>query len=401
MSIEKQDVAVLREHWPLVAAAMAGWGLDGFDFTLMIFLIPHLGQVFSVSLPDMALVLTATGLAKVVGTVAWGAASDRFGRKLPFIVAVVWFSCFCGLSGLAWGYASFIVFRIFFGVGFGGEWSASAALLMETLPPSARPIASGIMMAGYEVGFLLAALVFRVIFPLVGWRWMFGIGVLPSLLAIFIASRVKESPVWLAGRHREAGPVERLKITPAVLQGWAFMAFINFMLWSIFSLYPTFLITVRHLTPAGVFPYVAIYSVASIIGKPLAGKVVQRFGERPTLVAYLLLTIPSTMLYVLNDSTTAMVVGAILMGLVANSIFGITPMYLSRRFPSARRGVGVGVGYAMTALSVGAPYAIALVTPVWGLSGAMAAFIIGSAFVSIIIAAFNTERWIPKNETSA
>jgi SHS family lactate transporter-like MFS transporter len=389
----------LRQHWPLVVAAMAGWGLDGFDFTLLIFLIPHLGQVFDATLADMAFVLTATGLAKVVGTIAWGAASDRFGRKIPFIVAVVWFSCFCGLSGLAWGYASFLAFRILFGVGFGGEWSASAALLMETLPAPARPLASGIMMAGYEVGFLLAAFVFRVIFPVVGWRWMFGIGILPSLLAIFIATRVHESPVWLAGKHRQQA-VEKLKVTPAVLQGWAFMAFINFMLWSIFSLYPTFLITVRHLTPAGVFPYVATYSVASIIGKPLAGRMVQRFGERPTLVAYLLLTIPATMLYVLNDSAIAMAVGAVLMGLVANSIFGVAPMYLSRRFPSARRGLGVGVGYAMTAFSVGAPYVIALVTPVWGLSAAMATFIIASAFASMVIAAFNTERWIPESQAS-
>lgn len=395
--MQREDMAALRQHWPLVVAAAAGWGLDGFDFTLLVFLIPHLGGVFNVTLPEMAFVLTATGLAKVVGTIAWGAASDRFGRKLPFIVAVLWFSCFCGLSGLAWGYASFLVFRILFGMGFGGEWSSSAALLMETLPELAWPMASGIMMAGYEVGFLLAAWVFRVIFPLVGWRWMFGIGILPSLLAVFIIARVKELPVWLAGRHRRQ-VVEKLKVTPAVLQGWAFMAFINFMLWSIFALYPTFLITVRHLSPAGVFPYVATYSIASIIGKPLAGRLVHRFGERPVLVTYLLLTIPSTLLYVLDDSAFAMGLGAVLMGLVANSIFGITPMYLSRRFPAARRGIGVGVGYAMTSLSVGAPYVIALVTPQLGLPMSMAIFIIASAAISLAISAFNTERWIPEQK---
>ncbi len=397
--MQREDIDALKRHWPLVLAALAGWGLDGFDFTLLIFLIPQLGKVFNVTLPEMAFVLTATGLANVVGTIAWGAAADKWGRKLPFIVAVLWFSCLCGLSGLAWGYASFVVFRIFFGIGFGGEWSSSAALLMETLPESARPLASGIMMAGYEIGFLAAAWVFRVIYPVVGWRWMFGIGVLPALLTLFIAMRVNESPAWLAGKHQQQA-VEKLKVTPAVLQGWAFMAFINFMLWSIFALYPTFLITVRHLTPAGVFPYVATYSVASIIGKPLAGRIVHRFGERPVLITYLLLTIPSTLLYVLNDSAWAMAVGALLMGLVANSIFGITPMYLSRRFPSARRGIGVGVGYAMTSLSVGAPYVIALVSPSFGLSASMALFIVASAVISMAIAAANTERWIPRQEAA-
>lgn len=390
-----ENLRELRPHWRIVVAAMAGWGLDAFDFTILLFLIPHLSKIFDATLPEMALVVTATGLAKVVGTIVFGAAADRFGRKLPFMIAILWFSFFCGLSGLAWSYASFLVFRILFGIGFGGEWSASASLLMESLPGKTRGTAAGIMMAGYELGYLLAAFCFRVIFPLTDWRWMFFLGVIPALLALFVRSGVKESPVWLQERAVKQVK-EPLKITPAVIQGWAFMAFVNFMLWAIFALYPTFLITVRHLDAAGVFPYIAIYSVASIIGKPLAGYFVETFGERRTMVPYLLLTIPSTLLYVLVDSPIALAVGAVLMGLVANSVFGIVPMYLARRFTAARRGVGVGIGYAMTALSVGAPYVIAIFTPMWGLATSMAVFIAAAALISAAIAAFNTEAWIPE-----
>jgi len=389
-----ENLRELRPHWRIVVAAMAGWGLDAFDFTVLLFLIPHLSKVFDASLPEMAFVVTATGLAKVVGTIAWGAAADRFGRKLPFMIAILWFSFFCGLSGLAWSYLSFLVFRILFGIGFGGEWSASASLLMESLPEKTRGTAAGLMMAGYEFGYLLAALCFRVVFPVADWRWMFFLGVAPALLALFVRSGVSESPVWLEQRETRQEK-EPLKITPAVVQGWAFMAFVNFMLWAIFSLYPTFLITVRHLDASGVFPYIAIYSVASIVGKPLAGYLVERFGERRTLVPYLVLTIPSTLLYTLIDDPVALAIGAVLMGLIANSVFGIVPMYLARRFTAARRGIGVGIGYAMTSLSVGAPYVIAIVTPVWGLSISMAVFIAAAALISAAIAAFNTEAWIP------
>jgi SHS family lactate transporter-like MFS transporter len=222
---------------------------------------------------------------------------------------------------------------------------------------------------------------------------MFFLGFVPALLAIFIRSGIKESPVWLERRGRQEVR-EKLRINPAVVQGWAFMAFVNFMLWATFALYPTFLISVRHLDPSGVFPYVAIYSVASIVGKPLAGHLVERFGERRTLVPYLLLTIPSTLLYTLINNPVALAIGAVLMGLVANSVFGIVPMYLARRFPAARRGVGVGIGYAMTSLSVGAPYAVALVTPIWGLAASMAFFIAVAALISAALAALNTERWI-------
>ncbi|MBV8577788.1 MAG: MFS transporter [Acetobacteraceae bacterium] len=339
----------LRANWRILVAAMTGWALDAFDFTMLLFLIPHLREVFDASLPQMALVVTATGLAKVVGTVVFGAAADRFGRKLPFMVAVIWFSLFCGLSGLAWSYLSFLLLRILFGIGFGGEWSASAPLLMETLPPKARPIAAGIMMAGYELGYFISAFCFFAIFPVLGWRWMFLLGVLPALLSIFIRSGVQESPDWLERRSQKRQP-EKLRVTPAVVQGWAFMGAVNFMLWAVFALYPTFLISARGLSPAGVFPFVAIYSVTSIIGKPLAGYVAERFGERPMLLCYLLLTVPCTLLYTLIDTTWAMVLGAILMGLVANSAFGIVPMYLTRRFPADARGLGVGIGYAMTSL---------------------------------------------------
>ena len=397
--MQKQGLAALAAYRPILIAAMAGWALDAFDFTLLLFLIPHLKSVFAVGLPAMAFVVTATGLAKVVGTIGWGVAADRVGRKLPFVLSILWFSLFCGLSGLAWSYASLLVLRILFGLGFGGEWSTSATLLMETVPEELKGLASGIMMLGFEVGFLAAALAFRIVFPVLGWRWMLVLGVVPALFTLLVQRSVKESPVWLAGR-REKKPRAALRVTPAVIQGWALMAFLNFMSWAIFALYPTFLITVRHLNPAGVFPFVAIYSVASIIGKPIAGRIAARFGERPMLVVYLLLTIPSVLLYTLNASYVAMVLGAVLMGLIPNSIFGIVPMYLARRFPTDTRGAGIGIGWAMTSVSVIAPYAIALVTPILGLGAAMATFIVIGAILSTVTAAFDTERYIPLPEAA-
>ncbi len=396
----KVGVVRLGEYWPILVAAMAGWALDAFDFTLLLFLIPHLKGVFQVGLPALAFVVTATGLSKVVGTIGWGMAADRIGRKLPFVLSILWFSIFCGLSGLAWSYGSLLVFRILFGLGFGGEWSSSATLLMETVPEELKGVASGIMMLGFEVGFLVAALAFRIVFPLAGWRWMLVLGVVPALFTLLVQRRVKESPLWLAREGKREKRVA-LHATPAVIQGWVFMAFINFMSWAIFALYPTFLITVRHLSPAGVFPFIALYSVASIVGKPIAGRIASRVGERPMLVTYLVLTIPSVLLYTLNASHAAMVLGAVLMGLIPNSIFGIVPMYLARRFPAETRGMGIGIGWAMTSVSVIAPYLIAIVTPVLGLGASMATFIVIGAVLSIATAAIDTERFIPRPEMAS
>ena len=396
-------LTLLRSHWRIIFAAMAGWALDSFDFATLLFLIPHLGAVFHVGLPAMTLVVTATGFAKIVGTIGWGLAADRFGRKLVFMVAVLWFSCAAGLSGLAWSYGSFMALRILFGMGFGGEWTASVSLLMETVPAEIRPHASGIMVAGYEIGYLLAALAFHFIFPALGWRWMFFLGTLPALLTLFIRRSVNESPAWMREQKSPAGRRGRgtFVFNPAVLQAWLFSAAINFMLWAVQVLYPTFLMTVVHLRSTELLPFMVVYSIGSLTGKPLSGYVTSLMGERRTIVMFLCIVIPATSLYTLVSSHVLLGVGAFAMGLFASGLFGMLPLYQSRRFPVKGRATGIGISYAMTAASVVAPYAMALMAPSIGLKLAIAAFIAGSACVLIAISLFDTTRWIPRDESSS
>lgn len=387
----------LRVHWQVIAAATAGWALDAFDFAMLLFLLPHLQKVFDVGLPAMTLIVTATGLAKIVGTIGWGMAADRFGRKLVFMAAVLWFSCAAGLSGLAWSYASFMVMRILFGVGFGGEWTVSVSLMMETVPESIRPYASGIMVSGYEIGYMVAAGVFHLLFPLLGWRWMFVIGALPALLTLFIRTNIAESPEWL--RERRERPQRKrfdaFEFNPAAVQAWLFSGAINFMLWSVQVLYPTFLMAARHIDSSRIYPFLAAYSVGSISGKPICGYVAARLGERRTIVLFLCMVIPLTVLYTLVSNLWLLALGAILMGLFASGLFGILPLYQSMRFSVRGRATGIGISYAMTAASSVAPYAIARLAPSMGLNVAIAAFIAGSAVLLMAIASWNTNRWQP------
>jgi MFS transporter, SHS family, lactate transporter len=84
----------------------------------------------------------------------------------------------------------------------------------------------------------------------------------------------------------------------------------------------------------------------------------------------------------------------------ANGLFGILPLYQARRFPVEARATGIGISYAMTSVSVAAPYVIALVTPSLGLRFAMASFIASGALLLIVISVFNTSRWMPDEAAS-
>jgi SHS family lactate transporter-like MFS transporter len=105
--------------------------------------------------------------------------------------------------------------------------------------------------------------------------------------------------------------------------------------------------------------------------------------------------IPSTVLYTFVSNHFQLGVGAFLMGMFANGLFGILPVYQARRFPVEARATGIGISYAMTSVSVAAPYVIALVTPSLRLRFAMVPFIASGALLIIVISVFNTSRWMP------
>jgi MFS transporter, SHS family, lactate transporter len=385
---QETPFAAVRRHRTVVLAAMLGWMLDAFDQMILIFLLIRLRDAFGVDLVAMGWLLSIANYSKIAGNIGWGLASDRWGRKIAFMIGVIWFAIFSGMTGLAWSYASLFVIRVLFGFGFGGEWSASAALLMETVPSYARNLASAIMMAGFECGYFLAAAANAVLYPAFGWRILFFIGVIPALLAIYVRRNVGESPVWLATRGRAQEKRAPFRLSMAAIQGWLFMIFLQFQNTAIFAFYPAFLQTVRHLSPEQIFPFAATYSIGSIIGKPLIGTIAARLGQRVTIIAYLAISIPSAIFFTLVGSTLGLFAGALLMGIVANSIFGLVPAFLSRRFPSNNRSFGMGFGYAVA----GAGGSVAAVLVPWlgksmGLGVAMAVLIIVGSILAAAVAA--------------
>ena len=142
----------------------------------------------------------ATLALRPVGAIIFGMLADRYGRRIPLMANVIYFSVIELLSGFSTTYTQFLVLRALFGIGMGGEWGVGAALAFETLPAEGRGFFSGLLQEGYAVGYLMAALVYGTVFHFVGWRGMFVIGALPAFLVIYIRTKVDESPAWKEGR---------------------------------------------------------------------------------------------------------------------------------------------------------------------------------------------------------
>src|SRR5262244_4101788 len=203
------------DHRAALVASFLGWTLDALDFFLVVFCLTAIAREFGRSDKEMALTITVTLAFRPVGAFLFGLLADRYGRRLPLMLDLIFYSIVEVASGLAPNYTTFLILRALFGIGMGGEWGVGASLAMEAAPKRLRGVLSGLLQSGYPIGNLLAALAAKTILPVWGWRPVFWVGALPALLALYIRTKVPESKAWKENRVATTGQV--LKI---VAQDW-------------------------------------------------------------------------------------------------------------------------------------------------------------------------------------
>src|SRR5213082_3897380 len=134
-----------------VLAGFLGWTLDAFDFFIVVFLFDTLAHQFGVTKKEIVWTTTVTLAMRPLGALLFGLLADRYGRRIPLMANVIYFSVIELLCGFSPNFTVFLILRALFGVGMGGEWGLGASLAMESLPTQARGLFSGILQQGYAV----------------------------------------------------------------------------------------------------------------------------------------------------------------------------------------------------------------------------------------------------------
>ena len=199
------EAPLSRRFYILVAALMIGAVLDLFDFFLIAFVVPVISDDWDLTFGQASAVLLGAGVGAIFGSIAWGRAGDRYGRRKPLIAGILTFSLATGALAAAphngWWYMT--IFRFIVGAGVAGVAVIAIPLTLEFTPTRLRTKLAGfVTTAMVPVGILLAALSVGLLEPVIGWRPLFALGVLPALLAIFVAVYVPESPRWLIEQRR-------------------------------------------------------------------------------------------------------------------------------------------------------------------------------------------------------
>jgi len=185
-----------KEQRSVVVAAYLGWMLDAFDFFLMVFVFRDIAKEFNTEVSSVAVAVVLTLAMRPIGAFMFGRAADRYGRRSTLAAVILCYSVLAFASGFAQSLMQLLILRALFGIAMGGEWGVGASLAMESIPPKARGFVSGILQSGYPSGYLVASVVYGVLYQYIGWRGMFMIGIAPAFLTFFILRNVKESPTW-------------------------------------------------------------------------------------------------------------------------------------------------------------------------------------------------------------
>jgi len=332
-----------------VLAGFLGWTLDAFDFFVVVFLFDTLAQQFGVTKKEIVLTTTATLAMRPLGALIFGLLADRYGRRIPLMANVIYFSVIELACGFAPNFTVFLILRALFGIGMGGEWGVGASLAMEAAPAKWRGVLSGILQSGYSIGYLLAAIAARFLLPMWGWRPMFWIGALPALLALYIRTKVPESEAWKQHRAKTTGEV--LRVVGAQWKRFAYlvvlMTFMMFLSHGTQDLYPDFLHEVHKISGAARANIAIIYNVGAVLGAVLFGLLSQAAGRRKGMTAALGLALLMIPLWAFGSSLTTLVLGAFVMQMGVQGAWGVIPVHLNELSADAARGLMPGLAYQL------------------------------------------------------
>ena len=397
-------------HWRLLVVSGIGWLFDAMDVILISFVLTPIAREFTLDATRTGLVASAGFVGMFLGAAVSGRLADRYGRRLVFTWTLVLFSIGAVLSAIAPTFETLLAARVVAGLGLGGELPVASTLVSEFSPRAQRGRMIVLLESFWAYGTIAAGLIAITVIPAYGWRWAFVVGAIPALYAAYLRGALPESPRYLAERGRAAEAdavvrrVERASgaalltlervVAPAragrsrvgdlfrpeyarrTVMLWVLWFGITLTYYGIFLYVPT-LLAGRGLSVVRSNEFFFLSTLAQVPGYFSAAWLVERWGRKPTLVAYLLGTAVAAFLFGNSGTGTDAFVWAALLSFFNLGAWGVVYTMSPELYPTAIRATGAGVAAAVgrTGGIIG-PFLTPVLVPVLGQSGVFALFMV-------------------------
>lgn len=347
-------------NWLMFLCSFLAWSWDAFDFFTVSLCVTDLAKDLHKSKTDITWGITLVLMFRSVGAIAFGLASDRYGRKWPFIANCILFIAFELGTGFVQTYPQFLAVRACFGIAMGGLYGNVAATALEDCPPEARGIISGMLQQGYAFGYLLAVVFARGLVDTTnhGWRPLFWFGACPPVLLIIFRFFLPETNAFLKRQAvRESGDgIEKVFFREgkiAVRRHWktllymvCLMAGFNFMSHGSQDLYPTMLTNELQFSANKVTVTQVVANLGAITGGTVIGYCSGIFGRRIMIILMCLLG--GALVYPYGFVKSDGIIGvAFWEQFAVQGAWGVIPIHLMELSPPAFRTFVVGTAYQL------------------------------------------------------
>lgn len=379
----------------------AGWGLDALDVQMFTLAIPAIIAAYGIDHTQAGAISGVTLVSSALGGWLAGALSDRIGRVRTLQITILWFAGFTFLCAFAQSFPQLLVLKALQGFGFGGEWAAGAVLMAETIRTEHRGKAMGAVQSAWAVGWAGAVLLYAVAFSWLpadtAWRFMFGVGLLPAILVLYVRRRLREparitqspaappSSIWRQVAQVFHPRVIRTTIVGAILGTGAHGGYYAIMTWL-----PTFLSKEKHLSVLNTGGYLAVVIVAFWCGSMASAYMLDRIGRRRNIAFFACACIVTVLAYVMLPLTnTEMLILGFPLGFFAAGIPASLGAFFNELYPADMRGTGVGFCYNFGRIvSAGFPVLVGYMShsmPLGVAIGIDAAIAYGLAMVAVLL----------------
>jgi putative MFS transporter len=362
-------------HRRIVLVTGIAWTFVAMEILLISFTLPVFQAAWNLSGFSLGLIGSAALMGSFVGSLFWGRLADRIGRRSIFQVTILWYSVFVALTAASWNPVSLFAFRFLSGVGLGGMLVVDPTLLSEYLPPQVRGRFLVFLDFFWPIGNLIALGLAYYFLEVAGgaWRPLFLVAAVPAFLAFISRTLVPESPYYLArkGRAQEAAQVltrvtgqvvdsavvhadagatrarvadllsgNLRQVTLATLVAWIAL---NFGYYGLFLWLPGALAAVRGIQLGNIYILLLLSVLAQFPGYLSAMWLVEAWGRKKTLVAFLILGGLSGLVFATATNYPIFVASLFFVGFFNLGAWGAVYPYTSEVFPTVLRATAFGL----------------------------------------------------------
>jgi putative MFS transporter len=371
------------------------WMADAMQVLSIGFSAPSIAKTFGIALPQALQTGTLFFIGMLVGAFAFGRLADRIGRRPVLMAAVVLDACFGVASAFAPDFAWLLVLRFMTGIGVGGTLPVDYTMMAEFLPSDRRGRWLVLLESFWAVGTILLAVLALVAVRWGddAWRVIFFVTGLPALIGVALRFFVPESPMYLSrsGKPEQARAVlQRVAgvngrdvtiplLAPDIPVKKSLLALFAGTLrrrsialcvaWALISIayYGVFVYLPVKLAGEGFGfmrgqEFLIVLALVQLPGFALSAYGVERWGRKPTLVGFLLLSAVGCMFYSFGNATAVVVGSTLLMSFALLGTWGALYAFTPEVYPTDLRASGMGLAGAVARF--GGLFAPLIVAPV-------------------------------------